>query len=75
MGAVLGGRRRNITHYIGEFRDDGNLYYEADQFGTPTKISMTFFNQGPNQVRQLGHISKDGGKTWTVSFDLTYVRK
>jgi hypothetical protein len=36
---------------------------------------MTFFNQGPNQVRQLGHISTDGGKTWTVTFDLTYVRK
>ena len=36
---------------------------------------MTFFNQSPNQVRQLGHVSTDGGKTWTVSFDLTYVRK
>ena len=39
------------------------------------KVRMTFFNQGPNQVRQLGHISTDGGKTWTVTFDLTYVRK
>jgi tetratricopeptide (TPR) repeat protein len=67
-----GGR---ITHYFGEFRDDGNLYYEADQFGTTNKIRMTFFNQGPNQVRQLGHQSTDGGKTWTVTFDLTYVRK
>jgi len=55
--------------------DDGNLYYEADQFASPNKIRMTFFNQGPNQVRQLGHVSTDGGKTWTVSFDLTYVRK
>jgi tetratricopeptide (TPR) repeat protein len=65
----------NITHYIGEFRDDGNLYYEADQFGTGSKLRMTFFNQGPNQVRQLGHTSTDGGKTWTVSYDLTYIRK
>lgn len=64
-----------ITHYIGEFRDDGNLYYEADQFGSSNKLRMTFFNQGPTQVRQLGHISTDGGKTWTVSFDLTYVKK
>jgi hypothetical protein len=49
---------------------------EADQFGNATtKIRMTFFNEGPNQVRQLGHQSKDGGKTWTVTFDLTYVRK
>jgi tetratricopeptide (TPR) repeat protein len=65
----------NITHYVGEFRDDGNLYYEADQFGTTNRIRMTFFNQGPDQVRQLGHTSTDGGKTWTVSYDLTYQRK
>jgi len=64
-----------ITLYTGTFHDDGNLYYEADQFGTSNKIRMTFFNQGPSQVRQLGHISTDGGKTWAVSFDLTYVRK
>jgi hypothetical protein len=64
-----------ITHYKGAFKDDGNLYFEADQFGGKSKVRMTFFNQGPNQVRQLGHISNDGGKTWTVSFDLTYVRK
>ncbi|MBK9240499.1 MAG: hypothetical protein IPL75_09610 [Acidobacteria bacterium] len=67
--------RGTITHYVGNFRADGALYYEADQFGTTNKIRMTFFNQGPNQVRQLGHTSTDGGKTWTVSFDLTYVRK
>ena len=66
--------RGTITLYKGAFRDDGNLYYEADQFGTTNKVRMTFFNQGPNQVRQLGHVSTDGGKTWTVSFDLTYVR-
>lgn len=63
-----------ITHYFGEFRD-GTLHYEADQFGTANKVRMTFFNQGPDEVRQLGHVSTDGGKTWTVSFDLTYLRK
>lgn len=64
-----------ITLYTGTFHEDGNLYFEADQFGTSSRIRMTFFNQGPTQVRQLGHISTDGGKTWAVSFDLTYVRK
>jgi hypothetical protein len=64
-----------LTHYFGEFHDDGNLYYEADQFGSTNRIRMTFFNQGPDQVRQLGHLSTDFGKTWTVSFDLTYLRK
>jgi len=64
-----------LTHYFGEFREDGNLYYEADQFGTTNKVRMTFFNQGPDQVRQLGQVSADGGKTWTISYDLTYLRK
>ncbi len=64
-----------MTLYKGTFHDDGNLYFEADQFGTSNRIRMTFFNQGPSQVRQLGHVSADGGKTWSVSFDLTYVRK
>jgi tetratricopeptide (TPR) repeat protein len=64
-----------LTHYFGEFHDDGNLYYEADQFGTSNKIRMTFFNKGPDEVRQLGQVSSDGGKIWTVSFDLTYLRK
>ena len=67
--------RGTITHYKGAFKDDGNLYFEADQQATGGKVRMTFFNQGPNQVRQLGHQSTDGGKTWTVTFDLTYLRK
>jgi hypothetical protein len=67
--------RGTVTHYKGAFKDDGNLYFEADQPAAGNKVRMTFFNQGPNQVRQLGHISTDGGKTWTVTFDLTYLRK
>lgn len=67
--------RGTITRYTGAFHADGNLYYEADQFGSTNKIRMTFFPQGKDQVRQLGHTSTDGGKTWAVSFDLTYLRK
>jgi hypothetical protein len=67
--------RGTITHYTGTFHPDGNLYFEAVQFASTNRLRMTFFNQGPSQVRQLGHTSTDGGKTWTVSFDLTYVRK
>ena len=69
-----------IHHYVGHFRD-GNLYYEADGIRSagPTsplaKVKMTFFNQGPNQVRQLGEQSTDGGKTWTTAYDLIYRRR
>ena len=64
-----------ITHYLGAFDEDGNLRFEADQFGTSNKVKMTFFPKGANEVRQLGEMSTDGGKTWTITFDLTYVRK
>jgi tetratricopeptide (TPR) repeat protein len=67
--------RGTITLYKCTFHPDGNLYYEADQFGSTNRIRMTFFNQGPAEVRQLGHVSTDGGKTWAVTFDLTYIRK
>jgi hypothetical protein len=66
--------RGTITHYFGSFHD-GNLYYEADQFGSHNKVRMTFFNQGPSQVRQLGEISTDDGRTWSTTYDLTYLRK
>ncbi len=67
--------RGTITHYKGTFQPDGSLRFEADQFGSANKLRMTFFNEGPNQVRQFGQISTDDGKTWSVMFDLTYVRK
>jgi hypothetical protein len=67
-----GGR---ITYYRGAFTADGTLQLEADQFGTTNRVRMTFFRQGPTQVRQLGQLSSDGGATWRVTFDLTYIRK
>ncbi len=67
-------------HYVGEARD-GNLYYEADGVraggpsSPPAKVRMTFFNQGQDQVRQLGEQSTDGGRTWSVTYDLVYRRR
>jgi hypothetical protein len=67
-----------IHHYTGQGRE-GNLYYEAEFVPpgqtAPTKNKMTFFDQGRDQVRQLGEQSTDGGKTWTVTYDLTYRRR
>jgi len=36
---------------------------------------FSFFNQGPDQVRQLNETSSDNGKSWTVSYDFTYKRR
>jgi hypothetical protein len=70
-----------ITEYYGALRD-GNLYYTSEQTTTgPDGKSqhvlgrMTFFNLGPDRVRQLWEQSTDEGKTWTVAFDGLYTRK
>lgn len=36
---------------------------------------MTFTKLDDGRVRQLGETSSDGGKTWTMAYDLIYVRK
>jgi uncharacterized protein DUF1579 len=69
-----------IHHYVGQLRN-GNMYYEAEgvRAAGPSsplaKVRMTFFPQGPDQVRQLGEQSTDGGQTWTTTYDLIYKRR
>jgi hypothetical protein len=36
---------------------------------------LTFYNLGPDKVRQHGEISKDKGTTWSTEYDLEYRRK
>ncbi len=36
---------------------------------------LTFFDLGPDKVRQFSEISKDDEKTWTTEYDLEYRRK
>lgn len=67
--------RGQVTHYRGRFQADGSLLYESTENNGATRLRMTFFNQGPNQVRQFGQHSTDGGRTWQVRYDLTYIRK
>ena len=35
---------------------------------------LTFFDQGPDALRQLSEQSEDGGATWSVEYDLRYRR-
>jgi tetratricopeptide (TPR) repeat protein len=66
-----------ITEYHGTWKD-GTMTYLAtsllpDANGTlqETQQRMTFFDQ-KGTIRQLGESSTDGGKTWTVAYDLVY---
>ena len=36
---------------------------------------LSFYNLGPDKVRQHGEISKDNGVTWATEYDLEYRRK
>jgi uncharacterized protein (TIGR02246 family) len=38
-------------------------------------VRLTFFRMGKDTVRQFSEATADSGKTWTVNYDLTYVRR
>ena len=66
------------TTFEGKLVDGNMVYYSYDHVNDKAKPyleRLTFFNMGPNKVRQFDEISNDQGKTWTVGYDLTYTRK
>ena len=69
----------STTEYFdGHFEND-KMILQTDNVrqtdGTTKILRMTFFNLGPNKVRQFGESSTDGGKNWKTDFDLEYRRK
>jgi tetratricopeptide (TPR) repeat protein len=58
---------------------DGVMDYWTDDVpqlnGTKLRRHLQFFNLAPDRVRQFSQGSTDGGKTWTVQYDLTYTRR
>jgi len=66
-----------MIHFYGELKD-GVMDFYTDEIpqpdGSKLKRHLQFFNLGPDTVRQFSQGSKDGGKTWTVEYDLTYNR-
>jgi tetratricopeptide (TPR) repeat protein len=53
------------------------VYYSYDHAKdeSPYIRRLTFYNLGPNKVRQFSQISSNNGKTWSTEYDLTYIRK
>lgn len=65
---------RNLSYFEnGEYKDGAMRFTTTTPQGQPGKL--TFFNLGPNKVRQLYEVSADEGKTYQVSYDFIYVRK
>ena len=68
------GRKAEFT---GEYRENA-MRLEGEAVlanGRRVKSRMTFFNLGPDKVRQFAERSTDEGKTWTTTVDLIYLRK
>lgn len=55
----------------------GELRFAGAIFSPTGKllVHMTFFNLGPDKVRQWAETSSDEGRTWRVVWDATYIRK
>lgn len=68
--------KSTFKHYVGEIKDGKMVYLnEATANGKKTLARMTFSKLANGDVRQHGENSTDDGKTWTTTFDLTYMRK
>ncbi len=66
-----------VLNFFGEYKDNA-LRYTAEtraKGGSKTLHKLTFFNQGPQRVRQLWEQSTDEGKTWNIVWDGIYIRK
>lgn len=67
----------NVLNFYGEYKDNA-LRYTAETSAKgvgKTLHKLTFFNQGPQRVRQLWEQSTDDGKTWSIVWDGIYIRK
>ncbi|HET9481013.1 MAG TPA: tetratricopeptide repeat protein [Candidatus Polarisedimenticolia bacterium] len=68
----------NVTEFRDGKYEEGRMQFLADvreADGSQGRRRLTFFNLGPDRVRQFSEQSRDGGRTWAVEYDLTYVRK
>jgi tetratricopeptide (TPR) repeat protein len=67
----------NIFFYGG--LKDGVMDYWTDDLpqpdGTKLKRHLQFFKLGSDSVRQFSQGSSDGGKSWRVEYDFTYIRE
>lgn len=67
----------NRLEFAGEYKDD-QLRFTGETSGPngrKTLERLTFTKLPGERVRQFWEQSADGGKTWTVAFDGTYIRK
>ena len=65
------------TYFYGNLKGNVMDYWTEDipqPNGGNLRRHLQFFNLSPDKVRQFCQGSTDGGKTWTVQYDLTYTK-
>ena len=63
-----------VTRFEGTFTE-GQMRFKGERVmndGKRVPVKMTFTPLPDGRVRQMGESSSDGGKTWTVEYDLYY---
>jgi tetratricopeptide (TPR) repeat protein len=76
--AWAGSYAAGIQEFVnGEYNDSAMrfVFEYKDARGQRIIGRFIFYNEGPNQVRQFNETSADNGKTWTTSYNFTYIRK
>jgi hypothetical protein len=67
------------TAYLNGKFENKTMVFQTDPFSfskdTMAIRRLSFFDLGPDKVRQLGEISKDNGASWATEYDLEYRRK
>ncbi|HSN08928.1 MAG TPA: hypothetical protein VLS85_07810, partial [Hanamia sp.] len=67
------------THYVKGKFEGNKMVFETNPYqyakDTMAIMRLTFFDLGPDKVRQFAQISKDNGNTWSTQYDLEYRRK
>jgi hypothetical protein len=67
------------TAYLQGHYDDNTMVFKTSPFqfnkDTVAVRRLSFFNLGPEKVRQLGEISKDNEQSWKIEYDLEYRRR
>jgi tetratricopeptide (TPR) repeat protein len=67
----------NVSEYLGGL-NDGAMRLEGETHsrnGEKQLIREVYYPQGTDRVRQTSEISTNGGKTWTLTYDITYTKK
>jgi len=67
----------DVTNYSdGRFADGAMRFHgrKKNAAGEWRERRLSFFPLAPDDVRQLGEHTEDGGRTWKVDYDLGYRR-